>query len=128
MKRFNPKRLLILGYFWRYGIIALIFVLPAISYLIFSNINSLQLYTPYALFISIGLPMCAMGIDYILGCIFEFDHIILVNTSASHGKMDPYNLTWNVSKKEFIFIGSFFLLLGIAFIILPFIAKTNINA
>ena len=121
MKKFNPKRLLALAYFWRYGIIGVAFILPIISWLIFSNIEALQVYTKYAIFFSIGLPLCAMGIDYILGCIFEFDHMILVSDSCYRKKMDPYNLVWNVSKREFIGVGVIFICFGIAMCVLPFL-------
>ena len=120
MKKFNPKRLLFLAYFWRYGIIGVAFILPIISGLIFFNIEVLHAYTIQAITISFGLPFCAMGLDDILGCIFEFDHLILVNQSCNRLKMDPYNLTWNVSKKEFVFIGCLFLCLGMAIIVLSF--------
>ena len=62
-----------------------------------------------------------MGTDYIFGCILEFDHMILIDQDCSHQKMNPFNLTWNVSKKEFIGVGLIFLILGIAMIVLPFI-------
>ena len=75
----------------------------------------------YAILFSIGIPMCAMGIDYILGCIFEFDHMILVSDSCSHKKMDPYDLVWNVSKKEFISVGAIFICFGIAMFVVPFL-------
>lgn len=120
MKKFNSKKLLAVAYFWRYGIVGVVFILPVIVGLIFFNNEFLHSYTPHAILISIGLPLCAMGIDDILGCIFEFDHIILVNQSSSHLKMDPYNLIWNVSKKEFIATGIIFLFLGLLFIVFPF--------
>ena len=119
-KKFNEKRLLITAYFWRFGIIALAFLLPLILGSIFFNIESLKPYTPFAVFISAGIPFVAMGTDYILGCIFEFDHMILIDQDCSHQKMNPYNLTWNVSKKEFIGVGLIFLILGIVMIVLPF--------
>ena len=121
MKKFNPKRLLFLAYFWRYGIIGVAFILPIISGLIFFNIEVLQPYTIYAISFSIGIPLCAMGIDYILGCIFEFDHMILVSDSCYHNEMDPYNLVWNVSKREFISVGVIFICFGIAMCVLPFL-------
>ena len=122
MKKFHPKRLLALAYFWRYGIIVLAFVLlHIISGLLFFNIEVLQAYTKYAIYFSMGLPLCAMGIDYILGCIFEFDHMILVSDSFYHRKMDPYNLVWNVSKGEFIGVGVIFICFGIAMCVIPFL-------
>lgn len=122
-KRFNEKRLLLTAYFWRWGIIGLAIVLPVIFGCSFFNIESLKEYTPFAIFISIGVPFVSMGVDYILGCIFEFDHMILIDQDCSHQKMNPYNLSWNVSKKEFIGVGIIFLILGIAMIVLPFITK-----
>jgi hypothetical protein len=120
MKKFNPKRLLALAYFWCYGIIVVAFILPIIVGLIFFNNEFLHTYTAQAISISIGLPFCAKGIDDILGCIFKFDHIILVNQSSYRQKMNPYNLIWNVSKKEFIAIGVIFLCLGLSMIVLSF--------
>ncbi len=120
-KKNYEKRLLITAYFWRFGIIALAFLLPAIFGSIFFNIESLKPYTPFAVFISSGIPFAAMGTDYIFGCILEFDHMILIDQDCSHQKMNPFNLTWNVSKKEFIGVGLIFLILGIAMIVLPFI-------
>ena len=122
----NPKpnkkknnRLIFWGYFWRYGIIALAFLLPTILSIIMSNIESLNKYAKYVIAPSIGLPLCAMGIDYILACIFKFPHILLVNQSASHQKMDPDDLDWNsISIKEFIGIGAICLILGIFFMII----------
>ena len=121
MAKFSPKRLLVIAYFWRYGILGVALVLPIISGLLFFNIELLQPYTIYAIFFSIGIPLCAMGIDYILGCIFEFDHMILVSDSCYHQKMDPYNLVWNVSKKEFIGVGAIFICFGIAMFVAPFL-------
>ena len=121
MKKFRPKRLLAVAYFWRYGILGVAFLLPFIVHLIFSNVEALQPYTGYAICFSIGLPLCAMGIDYILGCIFEFDHMILVAESCYHQKPNPYNLVWNVSKKEFIGSGVLFFCFGIAMSVLPFL-------
>ena len=60
-----------------------------------------------------------MGIDYILSCIFKWDHMILVDQSWYHQKMNTYNLTWNVNIKEFILVGCVFLFFGICLILLP---------
>ena len=118
MKKFNPRRLLALAYFWHYGMIGIAFVLPIILGAIFYYNEVLHSYTPMVFLISMGLPCCAIGLDCILGCIFEFDHLILIDQSSSHQKMNPYDLTWNVSKKEFVFIGCIFLFFGLAEIIL----------
>ena len=90
-KKLHERRLLITAYFWRYGIIALAFLLPIIFGCIFYNIESLNAYTAFAVFISAGIPFIAMGADYILGCIFEFNHMILIDQDCSHQKMNPYN-------------------------------------
>ena len=119
--KIDEQKLLLTAYFWRWGIIILIFLLPTIFGCVFYNVKALKEYTPFAIYISIGVPMVAMGIDYILGCIFEFNHMILIDQDCKHQQMNPYNLSWNVSKKEFIGIGIIFLVLGIAFIILSFI-------
>ena len=122
MKKHNPKKLLIFAYFWRSGIIGLALLLPIISGLIFANVDCLFPYGGYAIWISFGIPLCAMGMDYILGCVFEFPHIILVYESFYHRKMDPYDLTWEfVSKKELIGVGGIFIFFGIVLILFPFV-------
>ena len=64
-----------------------------------------------------------MGLDYILACIFEWDHILLVNQSSYHNKMNPNDLDFNdLNKKEFICIGIFFFILGVAILVLFFIS------
>lgn len=122
-KRIGEKRLLLVSYFWRYGIIGVAFVLPIIFGIIFYNVERLHIYTPHVVFFSCGIPLCAMGLDYILGCIFEWKHMILINQSCHHLKMNTYNLKWDVNKKEFIGVGITFLILGIVMIIVPFLIK-----
>lgn len=65
-KKFNEKRLLITAYFWRFGIIALAFLLPVILESIFFNIESLKPYTPFAVMLSTAVPptLFEWGIDY----------------------------------------------------------------
>lgn len=115
MKPMNKKarRLLFWGYFWRYGIIALTILLPAISFMILSYIGVLKEYAYIVLF-SFTIPFIIMGADYILAAIFKWPHILLVNQSANHRKMNPYDLNWyDFSVKEFIVIGVILLVAGI---------------
>ena len=95
-------------------------LLPFVSFLVFSNIEALLPYTPKAFLLSCGLPFCVMGIDYILGCLFKFDHMVLIHQDCSRQKMDPYDLKWNVPEKTYIAIGIVFFVLGAALVVLSF--------
>ena len=67
-----------------------------------------------------------MGLDYILACIFEWDHILLVNQSSYHNKMNPNDLDFNdLNKKEFISIGILFFILGVAILVIFLISITK---
>ena len=67
-----------------------------------------------------------MGLDFILACIFEWNHILLVNQSSNHNKMNPNDLDFNdLNKKEFIVIGILFFILGVAILVLFLISITK---
>ena len=67
-----------------------------------------------------------MGLDCIFECIFEWDHILLVNQSSHHNKMNPNDLDFNdLNKKEFIGIGIFFFILGVATLVIFLISITE---
>ena len=67
-----------------------------------------------------------MGLDFILACIFEWDHILLVNQSSNHNKMNPNDLDFNdLNKKEFISIGILFFILGVAILVVFLISITK---
>ena len=70
-----------------------------------------------------------MGLDYVLACIFEWDHMLLVNQSSYHNKMNPNDLDFNdLNKKEFIGIGIFFFILGVAILVIFLISiRENFN-
>lgn len=121
MKRKNRRKLLFLGWFFRYGIVILTFILPIISFLVCINIDSIKDYTGKISRIFFSIPLILMGIDYILGCILKFDHLILVNQSCKHLEMNPNNLKWDVNKKEFIGIGIMFLTIGLLNLIIAII-------
>ena len=67
-----------------------------------------------------------MGLDYILACIFEWNHILLVNQSSNHNKINPNDLDFNdLNKKEFIVIGILFFILGVAILVVFLISITK---
>jgi len=122
----NEKATLFWTRFWRWGIIIVVLfnlcVIPLICKLfdISIPVGSILFAT------GIGCPMVAMGFDYTLAIIFKWPHILLVNQSASHHKMNTYHLKWNdINKKEFIFIGVFFLIFGHAIIVVGIINCIN---
>ena len=119
------KRLLFLGFLFRYGLIIIAIVVPLIFIIIGDLINKEDLFYTIG-FTFFPLSLIVMGLDFILACIFEWDHILLVNQSASHNIMNPNDLNWNdINKKEFIGIGIFFTLLGLAIMILFLISVFN---
>ena len=112
------KRLLFLGFFFRYGLCIIAILVPFIFIIIGDILNKKDLFYTIG-FIFFPLSIIVMGLDYILACIFEWDHILLVNQSSNHNKMNPNDLDFNdLNKKEFISIGILFFILGVAILVL----------
>ena len=112
------KRLLFLGFFFRYGLCITAILVPFIFIIIGDILNKKDLFYTIG-FIFFPLSFIVMGLDFILACIFEWDHILLVNQSASHNIMNPNDLDFNdLNKKEFISIGIFFFILGVAILVI----------
>ena len=112
------KRLLFLGFFFRYGLCIIAILVPFIFIIIGDIVNKKDLFYTIG-FIFFPLSIIVMGLDYILACIFEWDHILLVNQSSYHNKMNPNDLDFNdLNKKEFISIGILFFILGVAILVI----------
>lgn len=112
------KRLLFLGFFFRYGICIVAIGVPFIFMIIGDILNKKDLFYTIG-FTFFPLSFIVMGLDYILACIFEWNHILLVNQSSHHNKMNPNDLDFNdLNKKEFIGIGIFFFILGVATLVI----------
>ena len=61
-----------------------------------------------------------MGLDYILACAFKWKHILLVEQSVNHVKMDPDRASWsNFKSKDFIIVGIIFIVFGLLLILFP---------
>ena len=119
------KRLLFLGFFFRYGICIVAIGVPFIFMIIGDILNKKDLFYTIG-FTFFPLSFIVMGLDYILACIFEWDHILLVNQSSYHNKMNPNDLDFNdLNKKEFIGIGIFFFILGVAILVIFLISITK---
>lgn len=119
------KRLLFLGFFFRYGICIVAIGVPFIFVIIGDILNKKDLFYTIG-FTFFPLSFIVMGLDYILACIFEWDHILLVNQSSYHNKMNPNDLDFNdLNKKEFIGIGIFFFILGVAILVIFLISITK---
>ena len=111
------KRLLFLGFFFRYGLCIIAILVPFIFIIIGDILNKKDLFYTIG-FTFFPLSFIVMGLDYILACIFEWDHILLVNQSSYHNKMNPNDLDFNdLNKKEFISIGILFFILGVAILV-----------
>jgi tellurite resistance protein TehA-like permease len=112
------KRLLFLGFFFRYGLCITAIGVPFIFIIIGDILNKKDLFYTIG-FIFFPLSIIVMGLDYILACIFEWDHILLVNQSSYHNKMNPNDLDFNdLNKKEFISIGILFFILGVTILVI----------
>ena len=108
------------GFFWRYGILIVAFLNFCISSIICLNIDGLKDYGPYIIFPSFGLPLFIMGLDYILACAFKWKHILLVEQSVNHVKMDPDRASWsNFESKDIIIVGAIFVVFGLLLILFP---------
>ena len=112
------KRLLFLGFFFRYGLCIIAILVPFIFIIIGDILNKKDLFYTIG-FTFFPLSFIVMGLDFILACIFEWDHILLVNQSSYHNKMNPNDLDFNdLNKKEFISIGILFFILGVAILVI----------
>ena len=61
-----------------------------------------------------GSGCLAMGIDYIVAVVCKLPHIVLVDQSASHQKMNPDDIVWDgFNKKEWIAVGLLFGIIGL---------------
>lgn len=119
------KRLLFLGFFFRYGLCIIAILVPFIFIIIGDIVNKKDLFYTIG-FIFFPLSIIVMGLDYILACIFEWNHILLVNQSSNHNKMNPNDLDFNdLNKKEFISIGILFFILGVAILVIFLISITK---
>ena len=119
------KRLLFLGFFFRYGLCIIVILVPFIFIIIGDIVNKKDLFYTIG-FIFFPLSFIVMGLDFILACIFEWNHILLVNQSSNHNKMNPNDLDFNdLNKKEFIGIGIFFFILGVAILVIFLISITK---
>ena len=74
--------------------------------------------------ISLALPLFVMGIDYTLGIIFKFDHIVVVYKKNQRHNHEPINYNDlscdDVNKKEMLFIGIALIIISIVLFILSF--------
>ena len=112
------KRLLFLGFFFRYGLCIIAILVPFIFIIIGDIVNKKDLFYTIG-FIFFPLSFIVMGLDFILACIFEWNHILLVNQSSNYNKMNPNDLDFNdLNKKEFIGIGILFFILGVAILVI----------
>ena len=119
------KRLLFLGFFFRYGLCIIAILVPFIFIIIGDILNKKDLFYTIG-FTFFPLSFIVMGLDFILACIFEWNHILLVNQSSNHNKMNPNDLDFNdLNKKEFIGIGIFFFILGVAILVIFLISITK---
>ena len=119
------KRLLFLGFFFRYGLCIIAILVPFIFIIIGDIVNKKDLFYTIG-FIFFPLSFIVMGLDFILACIFEWNHILLVNQSSNHNKMNPNDLDFNdLNKKEFISIGILFFILGVAILVIFLISITK---
>ena len=119
------KRLLFLGFFFRYGLCIIAILVPFIFIIIGDIVNKKDLFYTIGI-IFFPLSFIVMGLDFILACIFEWNHILLVNQSSNHNKMNPNDLDFNdLNKKEFIGIGIFFFILGVAILVIFLISITK---
>lgn len=110
------------GFFWRYGILIIAFLNFCISSILCLNIDVMKDYGPYIIFPSFGLPLFIMGLDYVLACVFKWKHILLVEQSVSHAKMDPDRASWtDFECKDIIVAGIIFMILGLLLMIFPFV-------
>ena len=115
----RERRIISLGYLWRWGSIAMIFLVPAIAFVICNLLNTEPETQGFVTFLAAGITMFCVGTYDIIGTVLEFRHILVSLQLASHIPFQNINprRDWTKSeKREHIGAGIVFVILGSAII------------
>ena len=123
----NERRVVTLGYLWRWGSIGIILLIPAITFGICNLLNMESETKGFVTFLSAGITMLCVGTYDIIGAVLEFKHILVSLQLASRIQNINPRRGWTKSeKRESIGCGIIFLILGLAFITIFTLAQFGI--
>lgn len=117
----RERRIISLGYLWRWGSIAVILIIPVIAFGICSLFNIPEQTKGYILFLSAGITMLCVAVYEIVGTVLGLKHLLVALQLTYHLPAQSLNprRDWTKSeKREYIGVGIIFAALGIAIIII----------
>ena len=115
----KERRVITMGYLWRWGSIVIILLIPAIAFGICNLVNTEPEIQGFVTFLSAGIAMFCVGTYDIIGTVLEFKHILVSSQLATKIPFQNINPRrgWTKSeKREYIGVGIIFIILGLAFI------------
>lgn len=115
----KERQVIRLGFLWRWGSIAMILLVPAITFVICNLLNTEPETQGFVAVLSAGITMLCVGTYDIIGTVLEFRHILVSLQLASHIPFQNINprRDWTKSeKREQIGVGIIFVILGSAII------------
>lgn len=125
----KERRIILLGYLWRWGSIGLILLVPIVTFII-CEAMCVSPQTSYTLVvISMGSAFVGVGIYDIVGAVRGFKHVLVSLQIAYHlpiRSINPRRQWRRDEKKEYIGVGVVFLVFGLAIIILFVLAQLGV--
>ncbi len=115
----KEQQVITLGCLWRWGSIAIIFIIPAIIFGICSLFNIPGATKGYIACLSAGITMLCVAIYEIVGTVLGFKHLLVALQLTYNIPLKNVNprKDWTKSeKREYIGVGIIFIILGLAFI------------
>ena len=117
----RERRIISLGYLWRWGSIAVILIIPVIAFGICSLFNIPEQTNGYILFLFAGITMLCIAVYEIVGTVLGLKHLLVALQLMYHlpaQSLNPRRDWTKAEKREYIGIGIIFAALGIAIIII----------
>ena len=115
----KERRVITMGYLWRWGSIVIILLIPAIAFGICNLVNTEPEIQEFVTFLSAGIAMFCVGTYDIIGTVLEFKHILVSSqlaTKIPFQNINPRRGWTNSEKRKYIGVGIIFIILGLAFI------------
>ena len=116
----KENRIILLGYLWRWGSIALIILVPMIVFGICELLNASSNTLAISLSLSFGLTFLGIGVYEIIGTALEFKHFLVSLQLASHYALNinPRRGWTKSDKKEGFCLGITSSVIGVAALVI----------
>lgn len=123
------RRTITLGYLWNYGFWLIPFLTWIGAFLICSLIDTTAEVAERISFLFLGIALIFVGLYHIIGTLLEFKHLNISSQLGSKFANPTPRRHWTKSrKKDYIFIGSIWAIIGLACIIACILDKFGIIA